>query len=134
MTKIHNPAGLGTPLTYSHGVEVASTARTLYVAGQVGWNKAGETVSGGIAEQTKVAFANLLAVLNSAGMDFSNVVKTTVFLVDPEDFAEFASARKQALGEAKPASTLVYVKQLIRPELLVEVESIAVAIENLDVR
>ena len=127
MKKIHNPAELGTPATYSHGIEAPSGARTLYVSGQVGWDKAGTPVGDGIAEQTKVAFENLRAVLRLADMDFSNVVKTTVFLVDPKDFAGFAQARSQILGAVKPASTLVYVKQLIKSELLVEIEAIAVA-------
>lgn len=127
MKKIHNPSELATPPTYSHGVEVASGARTLYIAGQVGWTKEGVVVGGGIAEQTKAAFANLQAVLKSAQMDLANVVKTTVFLVDPEDFSGFAKARSEVLGDVKPASTLVFIKQLVRPELLVEIEAIAVA-------
>ena len=126
MKKIHNPASLGTPPTYSHGIEAAAGARTLYIAGQVGWDKDGVPVSG-IAAQTKLAFANLKAILNEAGMDLSNIVKTTVFLIEPSDLAEFAKTRSAILGDVKPASTLVYVKQLIKPELLVEIEAIAIA-------
>ncbi|MGE5146408.1 MAG: RidA family protein [Candidatus Eiseniibacteriota bacterium] len=127
MTKIHNPAALGSPPTYSNGIEVPSTARTLYIAGQVGWDKDYKAVPGGIVEQTRAAFANLHAVLKSAGMDYGNIVKTTVFLVNPDDFPAFGKTRSEILGAVKPASTLVFIKQLIKPELLVEVEAVAVA-------
>ncbi len=125
--QIHNPAELVAPSTYSHGIEAQPGARILFISGQVGWDSTGIRVGSGVAEQTEMAFENLRAVLLSARMSFSNVVKTTVFLVNPEDYSEFAKARTRILGEVKPASTLVYVKQLIRPELLVEVEAIAIA-------
>jgi 2-iminobutanoate/2-iminopropanoate deaminase len=126
MKKIHNPSALPVPTTYSHGIETPPGARTLYIAGQVGWNKDGSAVTG-IVAQTEQAFANLKAILQSAGMSLDNVVKTTVFLVNPSDFPDFAKTRSAILGSAKPASTLVYIKQLIQPELLVEIEAIAVA-------
>lgn len=126
MTTIHNPPVLGVPPSYSNGIEVRAGARTLYVAGQVGWDSSG-TIEDGIAAQTRKAFANMRAVLQSAGMDFGNVVKTTIFLTDPDDYAEYARVRSSILGEVKPASTLVFVKQLVKPELLVEIEAIAVA-------
>lgn len=125
--KIHNPPELGSPPTYSNGIEVPATARTLYIAGQVGWDKDYKAVPGGIVAQTQAAFANLRAVLKSAGMDLSNVVKTTVFLVNPDDYAAFAKTRTEILGNVKPASTLVFIKQLVKPDLLVEVEAVAVA-------
>lgn len=126
MTTIHNPPVLGVPPSYSNGIEVRAGARTLYVAGQVGWDSNG-TIEDGIAAQTRKAFANMRAVLQSAGMDFGNVVKTTIFLTDPNDYAEYARVRSSILGEVKPASTLVFIKQLVKPELLVEIEAIAVA-------
>ncbi len=67
------------------------------------------------------------AVLDEAGMDFTDVVKTTVFLVRPEDRGAFSGVRSDATGGAKNASTLVYVAGLALPELLVEVEAIAVS-------
>lgn len=126
MTKIHNPAALGTPAAYSHGVEASSSARTLYVAGQIGL-KDGKVVEGGIEAQTRAAFENVQAILQEAGMEFSNVVKTTVFLTNPDDYATFGKVRTEMLGSTKPASTLVYISGLVIPELLVEVEAIAVA-------
>lgn len=126
MTTIHNPPILGVPPSYSHGIEVAAGARTLYTAGQVGWD-AGGNIEKGIAAQTKLAFANLRSILQSAGMDIGNIVKTTIYLTDIDDYPEYARVRSEILGTAKPASTLVVVKQLVKPELLVEIEAIAVA-------
>jgi enamine deaminase RidA (YjgF/YER057c/UK114 family) len=126
VTKIHNPTALGTPAAYSHGIEVPSSARTLYIAGQIGM-KDGKVVAGGIAGQTRQAFENLEAILAAAGMKLSNIVKTTVFLTDPANYGEFGKVRTEMLGATKPASTLVYISGLVMPELLVEVEAIAVA-------
>ncbi|POI25129.1 hypothetical protein CIB84_011121, partial [Bambusicola thoracicus] len=61
--------------------------RTMYIAGQVGIEPStGQLVSGGIKEETKQAFKNLGEILKAAGCDYSNVVKTTVFLADIKDF------------------------------------------------
>nr|WP_295467802.1 RidA family protein [Mesorhizobium sp.] len=126
MSIIHNPPTLGVPPSYSHGIEVATGARTLYTAGQVGWDVNGN-IENGIAAQTRLAFANLRSVLQSAGMDLKNVVKTTVYLTNLDDYPEYARVRSEILGTTKPASTLVVIKQLVKPELLVEIEAIAVA-------
>lgn len=124
MKTLHDPAGA--PASYSDGVEVTAGGRTLYVAGQVGWT-ADKSIPEGIEAQTRLLFANLEAVLKSARMDFSNLVKTTVYMVNPADFPAFGTVRSGVLGNVRPASTLVYVKQLVMPELLVEVEAIAVS-------
>ena len=126
MPKIYNPESVGTPPTYSHGIEVPSTGRVLYISGQVGMS-GGSVVAGGIVEQTRTVFANLKAVLNDAGMDYSNIVKTTSFLTHPADFADFAKTRGEILGDLKPASTLVFISQLVHRDMLVEVEAVAVA-------
>ncbi len=125
MSKIHNPDALGTPAAYSHAIEV-SGGRTVYVAGQIG-TKDGKVVEGGITEQTQAAFDNIEAILKDAGMDFSNIVKTTVFLTNPDDYAAFGKVRTERLGPTKPASTLVYISGLVLPELVVEIEAVAVA-------
>ncbi|HEX5378416.1 MAG TPA: RidA family protein [Phenylobacterium sp.] len=124
MKILHNPAGA--PATYSDGVEVPAGGRTLFVAGQVGWTAA-KAIPEGIEEQTRLLFANLAAVLRSADMGFADIVKTTVYIVNPEDYPAFGKVRSAILGDVRPASTLVFVKALILPELLVEVEAIAVS-------
>lgn len=126
MTIVHNPPELATPPTYSHAIEVRAGARTLYIAGQVGWD-AERNIEEGIAAQTRKAFENLRVVLQSAGMDFENIVKTTIYLTDAAYIPEYSRIRTEILGQHKPASTLVVIKELARPGLLVEVDATAVA-------
>lgn len=126
MAKLHNPEQLLCAPSYSQAVEVAPGARTLYVAGQVGMDSKGAAAAG-VTEQTRLALANVRVVLKAAGMDFKNLVKTTVFMVNPDDYAEFAKTRAEVFGEVRPASTLVFIKQLLKPEFLVEIEAVAVA-------
>jgi 2-iminobutanoate/2-iminopropanoate deaminase len=125
MITIRNPEGSPPPEAYHHGVEVSGAHRTLYIAGQIGMRPDG-TIPEGIEAQARLVYANIKAVLDAAGMGFENVVKTTAFLVDPRDRAGFAAIRTEATGGRKTASTLVYVSGLVHPELLVEVEAIAV--------
>lgn len=125
MIKIHNPKELPAPPTYSHGIEVPGSLRTVYVAGQVGVDVSGKAPAG-IAAQTELAWNAVRAVLLSAGMDLKNVVKTTVYLTNAADYPEFVKVRTAMLGDTKPASTLVYVSGLVRPEWIVEVDATAV--------
>ncbi|WP_165793473.1 RidA family protein [Hyphococcus luteus] len=123
MQKIHNPNGA--PAAYSDGIETPADARTLYLSGQVGI-KSDKSIPSGITEQTEVLFANMKSILESADMTFEDIVKTTVYMTNPDDYKLFAATRSKLLGDVKPASTLVYVSGLVFPELLVEVEGVAV--------
>ena len=74
----------------------------------------GELVSGGVAAQLSQAVANLEALLVSEGASLANVVKTTVFLVDMDAFAEMNDAYAAAFGDSKPARSAVGVAALPR--------------------
>jgi enamine deaminase RidA (YjgF/YER057c/UK114 family) len=125
MLKVHNPRSIGAPIgTYSHGIEVPPGARWLYVAGQIGVRPDG-SVPATIEEQTEVVWQNILAVLADAGMGIGDVVKITSFLTRHENFPRFAEVRAKFLGSHRPASTLLVISSLARPEFLVEVEAIA---------
>jgi 2-iminobutanoate/2-iminopropanoate deaminase len=98
----------------------------LFTAGQVALDPArGELVSGGIAEQTTRAMENLRAILREAGTDFSQVVKTTVFLVDMADFAAMNEVYARAFGDHRPARSTVAVSALPKGAR-VEIEIIAI--------
>ena len=98
----------------------------LFTAGQVGFDPAtGELVDGGIGEQTERVLANLDAILRSAGLELSSVVKTTVFLVDMADFARMNEVYAQAFGDHRPARSTVAVAALPRGAR-VEIEAVAV--------
>ena len=125
MPKIHNPKSVAAPIgTYSHGIETPPDARWLHVAGQIGVRPDG-SVPGTIEEQTEVVWQNILAVLADAGMGIGDVVKITSFLTRFENFPKFAQVRAKYLGSHRPASTLLVISSLARPEFLVEVEAIA---------
>ena len=97
----------------------------LFTAGQVALDPdRGELVAGGIAEQTTRALENLRAVLAAAGSDFSQVVKTTVFLVDMADFSAMNEVYSRAFGDHRPARSTVAVAGLPRGAR-VEIEVIA---------
>ena len=97
----------------------------LFTAGQVALDPAkGELVAGGIAEQTTRALENLRAILKESGSDFSQVVKTTVFLVDMADFAAMNEIYGKAFGQHRPARSTVAVAALPRGAR-VEIEVIA---------
>jgi 2-iminobutanoate/2-iminopropanoate deaminase len=97
----------------------------LFTAGQVALDpRTGELVAGGIAEQTTRAMENLKAILAAAGINFSRVVKTTVFLVDMADFTAMNEVYARAFGDHRPARSTVAVAALPRGAR-VEIEVIA---------
>jgi 2-iminobutanoate/2-iminopropanoate deaminase len=97
----------------------------LFSAGQVALDPdTGELVPGGITEQTTRALENLRAVLAAAGTDFSQVVKTTVFLVDMTDFTDMNAVYARAFADHRPARSTVAVAGLPRGAR-VEIEVIA---------
>jgi 2-iminobutanoate/2-iminopropanoate deaminase len=97
----------------------------LFTAGQVGFDPAtGELVDGGIAEQTQQVLRNIDGILRAGGVRLSDVVKTTVFLVDMADFAAMNEAYAAAFGEHRPARSTVAVAALPRGAR-VEIEAIA---------
>ncbi|HEY7634757.1 MAG TPA: RidA family protein [Gemmatimonadales bacterium] len=97
----------------------------LFTAGQVGFDPAtGELVDGGIAEQTRQVLQNIDGILRAGGARLSDVVKTTVFLVDMADFAVMNEAYAAAFGEHRPARSTVAVAALPRGAR-VEIEAIA---------
>lgn len=113
------PAAIG---PYSQGVVVAGF---LYTAGQIALDPGSMTVvPGGVTEQTRQVMANLRAILTAAGSGFEQVVKTTVFLVEMEDFAEMNSVYAEAFGDHRPARSTVAVSGLPKG-VRVEIEVVA---------
>jgi|KBSSwiStaDraftv2_1062776.scaffolds.fasta_scaffold00033_43 reactive intermediate/imine deaminase len=121
-----NPDTVHPPTGYTHLVEV-SGGRTLYVAGQIALDRTGTLVGAGdFKAQARQVFENLKAVLAAGGAGFDDVVKITVFLTDISDLAAFREVRNAYFPKELPASTLVQVQRLARPELMLEVEAVAV--------
>lgn len=125
MLRAVNPASNPGPGFYSQGIETSASGRLLFVSGQVGVGPNGPGKD--IGEQTSLAIANLNAVLAEAGMDSSNIAKLTIYLTDKSHMPGFIEAASGTLPATPPATTLLIVKALAMPGLLVEVEAIAVA-------
>lgn len=103
--------------------------RIVYTAGQVGLDPAkGELVAGGVSEQTAQVMKNLAAVLRGAGLTLADVVKTTVFLVDMNDFQAMNEVYGQEFASSPPARTTVAVAGLPRGAR-VEIECVAIGRE-----
>lgn len=125
MLKIHNPATVCPPVSsYSHGIEVLPGARWLHMSGQVAIDLDG-SIPETFHEQCELAWQNLYNVLDSAGMNREDLVKLTVFMTDPDDLPAFRAVRDRFLGDARPATTLVFISALARPEWKIEIEGVA---------
>ncbi len=121
----HNPDTVVAPFSnYSQAVEVPAGARWLYVSGQVGVDVDG-AAGDGFAAQCDIAWRHVLNLLEAAGMGPGDVVKITVFLTRAEDIPAYREGRDRAMGEAKPASTLLVISSLARPNWLIEIEAVA---------
>lgn len=113
------PAAIG---PYSQAI---GAGNLLFTSGQIPIDPAsGEVVQGGIREQTEMVLKNLGEVLKAGGASFDNVVKTTCFLDDMADFAEFNAVYAEYFKN-KPARSTVAVKALPKG-VLCEVEAVAI--------
>ncbi len=126
MTKIlldpHAPRSVKPP--FAMGVQVGET---IYVSGHVSQDKDGNVVGDGdMAEQTRQVFKNIEEVLAQAGASMEDVVKITTYITDMTRYAEFSAVRSEVFPNAGMASATVACSGLVRPEFLVEVETIAV--------
>lgn len=120
-----NPEGVAGPFaTYSHAIEVTSPARIVFGAGQTGVDGDGRTGEG-IEEQARLTWENVKAVLAEAGMGIENIVQLNMILVDREDRIGAMQVRDEYLGDHRPASTLMFISGLARPEWLIEIDYIA---------
>ena len=117
---------------HSPGVLVERPASILFIAGQIAAASDGSTVGeGDFPAQVRQVFRNIEVVVSEAGMDLSQVVKFTTYVVGAEHVSSFVSVRAglfpELFGEGPyPANTLVVIDRLARPQFLVEIEAIAV--------
>ena len=110
--------------TYSDGVAVSGDAKWVFVSGTPGMLPDG-TYPQGISAQAEQAWKNLRAILAEAGMGIKDLVKVTHYLVREEDIKDYVVVRARNLGDARPASMLLVVPGLVKPEILVEIEAYA---------
>ena len=127
-----NPPSLAKPAGYSHGIEVQG-AKTLYVAGQVAFDKDGKLVGAGdIVAQFRQICQNLKAVLLARAGQLNDIVKLTIFVLDKSDYKarakEIGAVYREFFGRHYPAMTLLEVKGLYDDDqgCLMEIEAVAV--------
>ena len=113
------PAAIG---PYSQAIQVGNL---VYTSGQIPIDPAtGNFVEGGIKEQTRQSLTNVRAILEEAGLTMANVVKTTVFMADMNDFADMNAVYAEFFAEPYPTRSAVAVKTLPKGAL-VEIEVVA---------
>jgi len=116
---VHAPGG-----AYSHSAVVPAGAELIVVSGQVGMRPDG-SLPNSISAQAEQVFANIGSILASHELDASALVKLTMFVVAGQDIQAVRTARAKFLGAHRPASTAVFVSQLVDPAWHVEVEAFA---------
>jgi enamine deaminase RidA (YjgF/YER057c/UK114 family) len=133
-----NPAELARPSGFSHAVSVAGGAvgggaaasRMVFLAGQTGVDRDGNIADGGVVPQFERAMTNLLTALGTAGGLPSDLVSLTIYLTDVPDYQaharEIGAVWRRLAGTEYPAMAAVGVTRLWLPELLIEIQGIAV--------
>lgn len=118
-----------TTTTYGPYTPVQKAGNLLFVSGQVGVNPVTKQASPDILEQTKQALDNLESVLQSADAGLNDVVKTTIFVTNMDDFKTVNAVYEQAFAAPRPARSTVGVHELPRvagaTALLIEIEAVA---------
>ena len=121
-----SPDTLPAPFGYSHVVD-SPADRIVYISGQVPLDTEGQLVGEGDFEaQTRQVFENLTCALEAADAAWGDVVKLNYFLTDLTQITSVRAIRDQYVDtERPPASTLVMVSGLFRPDVMVEIEAVA---------
>ena len=121
----HNPPGVFPPYRcYSHATEIRGDARLLIISGLNGYLADGTTMPDTFEEQGEIIWQHLGTILQSAEMDYSNLVSLRTYLADPQYDQANVRLRAQYLGDHQPASTVICC-QLLDPKWKLEVEAIA---------
>ena len=121
-----NPSELTQPTGYTHVVKSAP-GTTIYISGQIAFDKNAKVVGvGDFRAQTVQVFENLKAALAASGATFADVVKVTTFVTDMKNAPILREVRAGYFGPNSPAGTLVQIAALVIPELMIEIEAVAV--------
>jgi 2-iminobutanoate/2-iminopropanoate deaminase len=123
--EFNNPSTLAPPVgAYSHAGWIKAGSDVLFIAGQVGLRPDG-TLPDSFADQADEVFANVARVLSGSGLKPMHLVKMNLFVVYGQPANVVRDARRKHFGDIRPASTFIYVPQLVEPKYLIEVEGVA---------
>ncbi len=121
----HNPATLYPQYrNYSHAIEVSGDSRILYISGLNGYFEDGTTMPKSFKEQGELIWQHIGSILNSATMEYSNIISLRTYLANPDDDEENVQLRMKYLGDNRPALTVICC-QLLEPGWKLEIEAIA---------
>jgi len=109
---------------YSDALRVDAGLRWLFTSGTPGLATTGQ-LPADVTGQAELAWQHIVRLLQAAEMTVTDIVKATHYLTRAEDIPAYARVRARFLGEARPASMLLVIPQLVRPEFLVEIEVVA---------
>ena len=122
----------GTPFEQVAGFSRAiRVGRTVHVAGTTATDQEGRVLAkGNAAEQTKIVIQRIDRALKEVGASLSDIVQTRMYVINENDCYRVMKSHGEAFKEIRPASTLVVVRSLVDPEMLVEIEALAVISRN----
>jgi 2-iminobutanoate/2-iminopropanoate deaminase len=109
---------------YGDAIEVTPNQRWLFTSGTPGMDEKGEFPPD-ITRQAELAWGHILKMLQSSDMSFADLFKITQYLTSAEDKTAYVLVRTRVLGTARPASMLMVVAALPRPEFLLEIDAVA---------
>ena len=129
--KTLNPQGMPVPRGSYSQVAIASPGRLVFIAGNTASDPEGNVVGiGDIRAQTKYALEKIKRGVEAAGGTLQDIVSLTVFTTDARYHPAVNEVRREFLGSDFPTSTMVQIVALARPELLVEINAVAVVPES----
>ena len=109
---------------YSDAIEVGAGVRWLYTSGTPGLNEDG-SLPPDFETQAELAWKSIIAMLHAADMDVEDIVKINQSLLRREDLDSYRKIRNVYLGDARPASMLSFIRELVMPGMLIELEIVA---------
>jgi len=127
--EILQPAGWAKPRGYSNGVSVPM-GRMVFIGGQIGWDAQQQLVGPGLAEQTRQALNNIVAILAVAGGQPEHIVRLTWYLTNKREYLgmqrQLGEIYRETMGRNFPPMSVVQVADLLETGALVEIEATAV--------
>ena len=128
--EIVNPESWAAPKGYANGIVAPAGGRTIFIAGQVGWDADQKLVGDDFLSQFRQALENVVAVLRAAGGDPEPLARLTIYVTDKREYLEalreIGQAWRDVMGKHFPAMALVEVKALLEPGAKVEIEGTGV--------
>ena len=110
----------------SHYTDAVRFGDLLFISGCAPLDQNLDLVGAGdVAAQTRQTLLNMQQILHAAGIDFSDILRVTVYLTNIDDRTKINPVRQEFFGDTRPASTLIGVSELAFPGMLVEIEAVA---------